>query len=74
LLRVDPEGTFVPALKSWVFMQSNDQSLFRFPFFNPFMKPETKSQITMMTMPIAKKLGTPVFLKKSWKYSTVSIL
>ena len=28
----------------------------------------------MMTMPMAKKFGAPVFLKKSVKYSTVSIM
>ena len=28
----------------------------------------------MMTMPMAKKFGVPIFLKKSEKYSTVSII
>jgi hypothetical protein len=35
--------------------------------------PEIKSHKTIKTMPMAKKLGAPIFLKKSEKYSTVSI-
>jgi hypothetical protein len=35
--------------------------------------PEIKSHRTTTTMPMAKKLGAPIFLKKSEKYSTVSI-
>ena len=43
------------------------------PFFNPFRMPEIKSHRTIKTMPMAKKLGAPIFIKKSEKYSTVSI-
>ena len=71
---VDPEQALVPVLKSRGCVQPKGQSLFCLPLFNPFMKPEIRSQMTMMMMPIAKKFGTPVFLKKSWKYSMVSIL
>ena len=35
--------------------------------------PEIKSHRTIKTMPMAKKFGAPIFLKKSEKYSTVSI-
>lgn len=38
------------------------------------MKPEMRSHRTIMTMPIARKFGAPILLKKSEKYSIVSII
>jgi hypothetical protein len=42
-------------------------------FFSPFLNPEIKSHMAMRTIPTARKLTVPIFLKKSEKLSIVSI-
>ena len=59
---------------SFLFSSFFWDSLPRPPLFNPFLKPEIRSHMTMMTMPMAEKFETPIFLKKSEKYSIVSII
>lgn len=59
---------------SYLSASSSWDLLFFFLLFKPLAKPEKRSQIKMITMPNAKKLGAPIFLKKSEKCSIVSMI
>jgi len=63
-------NSFFPAIQLEL---SCSESLFRLPFLNPLLSPEMKSHMTMMTMPMVKKLIVPTFLKRCEKYSTIPI-